>query len=86
MVRCIMLATMNDEFSHRFENAQPKEMIQVLNKSFGIPNNVERHKKSYAVPTLVGEGTKSLKKLTSIREGIKKVPKCKPRSERAQRA
>ena len=23
MIQCIMLAVMNDEFSHRFENAQP---------------------------------------------------------------
>lgn len=48
-VRCIMLATMNDEFSHRFESAQPKDMIQVLNKSFGVPDDIERHKTSCAI-------------------------------------
>lgn len=49
MIRCIMLDMINDEFSHRFENAHPKEMIQVLNKSFGILDNIKRHKTSYAI-------------------------------------
>ena len=30
-----MLVAMNDEFSRRFENAQPQEMLQMLNDSFG---------------------------------------------------
>ena len=44
-----MLAAMNDEFSHRFENAQPQEMLQMLNDSFGMPDDIERHKISYAI-------------------------------------
>ncbi len=48
-VRCIMLAAMSDEFSRRFENAQHEEIVQVLNKSFGTPDDVERHKTSCAI-------------------------------------
>ena len=48
-VRCIMLAAMNDEFSRRFENVQPQEMLQMLNDSFGTPDDVERHKTSCAI-------------------------------------
>ena len=49
MVRCIMLAVMSDEFSHKFEIAQPNEMLQVLENSFGTLNDVERHKTSCAI-------------------------------------
>ena len=48
-VRCIMLATMNDEFSHKFEEAQLDEILQKLKESFGMPNDVERYKVSYAI-------------------------------------
>ena len=48
-IHCIMLAAMNDEFSHRFENAQPQDMLQILNESFGTPNDIERHKTSCAI-------------------------------------
>ena len=34
-VRCIMKAAMSDEFSCKFNNAQPKKILQILNKSFG---------------------------------------------------
>ncbi len=44
-----MLAAMSDEFSCRFEIAQPEEIVQVLNKSFGTPDDVERHKTSCAI-------------------------------------
>ena len=44
-----MLVAMNDEFSRRFENVQPQEMLQMLNDSFGTPNDVKRHKTSYAI-------------------------------------
>ena len=44
-----MLATMSDEFSHRFEMAQPKDMLQVLEDAFGTSDDVERHKTSYAI-------------------------------------
>ena len=49
MVRCIMLAVMNDEFSHRFKNALLQDMLQILNESFGTPDNIERHKTSCAI-------------------------------------
>ena len=49
MVHCIMLAVMNDEFSHHFKNALPQDMLQILNESFGISDDVERHKISCAV-------------------------------------
>ena len=48
-VRCIMLAAMNNEFSRRFQNVQPQEMLQMLNDSFGTPDDVERHKISCAI-------------------------------------
>ena len=40
---------MNDEFSHKFENAQPQDILQILNESFGMPDDVERHKISCAI-------------------------------------
>ena len=40
---------MNDELSHKFEDAQPKEIIQILNESFDTPEDAEKHKISYAV-------------------------------------
>ena len=49
MVRCIMQVAMNDEFSHKFEEAQPEEMLKMLNDSFGTPGNVEQHKTSCAI-------------------------------------
>ena len=45
----IMLVAMNDEFGHQFENAQPKEIIQVLNESFNTPDDVERYKTNYII-------------------------------------
>ena len=44
-----MLAAMNDEFNCRFENIQPQEMLQILNDSFGMPDDIERHKTSCAI-------------------------------------
>ena len=44
-----MLATMSDKFSRKFEIAQPNEMLQVLEDSFGTPDDVERHKTSCAI-------------------------------------
>ena len=49
MVHCIMLAMLNDEFSHKFENALSEEMIQVLNDFFGTLNDMDRHKTSCAI-------------------------------------
>ena len=48
MLHCIILTVMNDEFSCRFENAQLQDMLQMLNESFGMLDDVERHKISYA--------------------------------------
>ena len=44
-----MLAAMSDEFNRRFEMAQPKDMLQVLEDAFGTPDDVERHKTSCAI-------------------------------------
>ena len=44
-----MLAAMSDEFSHRFEMAQPKDMLQVLEDAFSTPDDVKRHKTSCAI-------------------------------------
>ena len=49
MVCCIMLAAMNDEFSHCFENALPHDMLQMLNESFSTFDDVERHKTSCSI-------------------------------------
>ena len=35
---------MNNKFSHKFKKAQSKDMLKVLNESFGSPNDVEWHK------------------------------------------
>ena len=48
-VCCIMLASMNDQFSHIFEQTQPTDIIQVLKDTFGIPDDVERYKTSCAI-------------------------------------
>ena len=37
---------MNNKFSHKFEEAQPVEILQMLKDSFGTLDNVERHKTS----------------------------------------
>ena len=36
-MRNIMRAVMNDELSHKFEDVQPEDMIQILNESFDTP-------------------------------------------------
>ena len=35
---------MNDKLSHKFEDAQPEDMIQILNESFSTLEDVKRHK------------------------------------------
>ena len=40
---------MNDELSRKFEDAQPKEMIQILNESFDTSEDTERYKTSCVV-------------------------------------
>ena len=49
MVHCIIRATMNDEFSRKFEDAQPEAIFQILYEYFGIPEDAERYKISCAV-------------------------------------
>ena len=49
IVRCMMRAAMNDELSHKFKNMQLEDMIQILNESFSIPKDAERHKTSCVV-------------------------------------
>ena len=40
---------MNDEFSHRFEEAQPDENFQKLKDSFSTLDDVERYRVSCAI-------------------------------------
>ena len=44
-----MLAVMNDEFSKKFEKAQPEEILQMLKKSFRMPDDIERYRVSSAI-------------------------------------
>ena len=44
-----MLAAMNDEFSHRFEEAQPDKILQKLKESFGTLDDVEQYRVSCAI-------------------------------------
>src|SRR5215469_10850737 len=71
-----MLATMNDEFSRRFESAQPNEIIQVLNDSFGTPDDVERHKTSCAIfNTRIKEGSSVIDHVLNMIELIERLSK-----------
>ena len=45
----IIRAAMNDEFSHKFDEARPEEMLKVLNDSYGTPDFVERHTTNCAI-------------------------------------
>ena len=49
MVRCIMWAIMNNEFSHKFEEVQSENMLKMLNESFGTLNDIERYKTSCTI-------------------------------------
>ena len=49
IVRCIMLAAMNNKFSHKFEEAQPDEILQKLKECFNTPNDVEWYGVSCAI-------------------------------------
>ena len=44
MVRYIMRASMNDEFSRKFEEAQSEKILQVLRDFFSTLDDIERHK------------------------------------------
>ena len=43
------MASMNDEFSKKFEEAQPEQILQILKESFGMPDDVERYRVSCAI-------------------------------------
>ena len=49
IVRCIMLASMNDEFSRKFKEAQPEKKFQMLKESLRMPDDVERYRVSSAI-------------------------------------
>ena len=40
---------MNDEFSHKFEEVQPDEILQKLKESFDMLDDIERYKVSCAI-------------------------------------
>ena len=44
-----MLAAMNDEFSLKFEEAQPEDILQRLKESFGTPDDAERYRISSTI-------------------------------------
>ena len=44
-----MLAVMNDEFSRKFEEAQPEDILQRLKESFGTPDDAKRYHISSAI-------------------------------------
>ena len=76
MDRYIMWASMNDEFSQKFEEAQPEEMLQVLRDSFGTPDDVERYKTSYVIfNARMMEGVSITDHVLYMIEQIKKLNK-----------
>ena len=40
---------MNDEFGRKFEEAQPKEILQNLKEYFGMSNDIERYRVSSTI-------------------------------------
>ena len=44
-----MLVAMNDEFSRKFEEAQPEGILQRLKESFGTPDDAGRYRISSAI-------------------------------------
>ena len=75
-VRYIMLASMSDELSRRFESAQPGEILQALDDSFGTPDDVERYKASYAIfNTRMKEGASVMDHVLYMIELIEKLSK-----------
>ena len=67
---------MNDEFSRKFEEAQPKKMLQVLRDSFGTPDDVERYKTSCIIfNARIRKGISITNHILYIIEQIKKLSK-----------
>ena len=76
MVHCIMRAVMNDKLSRKFEDAQSKDTIQMLNESFSTPEDVKRHKISYTVlNTRMREGASVTDHVLYMIEQIKYLSK-----------
>ena len=48
-VHYVMRAAMNNELSHKFEDVQLEDIIQILNESFDTSEDTERYKISYAM-------------------------------------
>ena len=75
-VRCIMLVVMSDEFNRRFEMAQSKDMLQVLEDAFGTPDDVERHKTSCAIfNAKIQDGTSVTDHVLSMIELMERLSK-----------
>ena len=67
---------MNDEFSQKFEEAQPEKMLQVLRDSFGTPDDVEWHKTSCIIFNIqMREGASIIDHVLYMIEQIKKLSK-----------
>ena len=76
IVWCIMLASMNDEFSRNFEEAQSKEILQMLKESFKMPDDVERYRVSSAIFNMhICDGTSVTDHVLYIIEMIKHLGK-----------
>ena len=76
MVRCIMRASMNDELSQMFEEAQSEKMHQVLRDSFGTPDDVERHKTNCTIFNVwMREDASVIDNVLYMIEQIKKLSK-----------
>ena len=76
MVHCIMWVAMNDEFSCKFEDAQLKEMLQVLNDFFDTLDDVERPKTSCAIfNAQMREGASVIDYVLCIIEQIERLSK-----------
>ena len=76
MVRCIMRASINDEFSRKFEEAQLEEILQVLRDFFGTPEDVEQHKTSCIIfNTRMREGAYVIDHVLYMIKQIEKLSK-----------
>ena len=67
---------MNDEFSQKFEEAQPEKILQVLRDSFGTPDDVEWHKASCIIfNARMREGASVIDHVLYMIEQIEKLSK-----------
>ena len=71
-----MWASMNNEFSRKFEEAQSEKILQVLRDFFGTLDDVERHKTSCTIfNTRMREGASVTDHVLYMIEQIKKLSK-----------